>query len=170
LNDYELPVTLVLNKIDLLDDDQLLQNVYLSFKEKCHYLKNTINISALRKQGLNVLKEQLFSYAYPQEWVYPSEIKSEMADLKRVEDFVRAELLTSLRSYLPYIIKQENAGWTELEDGSLRIEQIIYVERESQERIVVGKQGSVIKAVTRRACKAMFAAFKRPVRLYLTVK
>ncbi|CAG8827028.1 19616_t:CDS:2 [Gigaspora margarita] len=171
LNDYELPVTLALNKVDLLDNnDQLLQNVYLNFKEKCHYLKDTVNISALKQQGLSLLKEQLFSYAYPQDWVYPAETKSEMADLKKVEDFVRAEFLTSLRSYLPYIIKQENVGWTVLEDGSLRIDQVIYVERESQERIVIGKKGSVIKVVTRRACKAMVAAFKRPVRLYLTVK
>ncbi|CAG8651022.1 17263_t:CDS:2, partial [Dentiscutata erythropus] len=121
LNDYELPVTLT----DLLDNNnQLLQNVYHSFKERCYYLKNTVNISVLKKTRIRCVKEELFSYTYPQEWVYPVETKSEMADLKKVEDF----------------------------------------------RIVIGKQRSVIKAVTRRACKAMVIAFKRPVRLYLTVK
>ncbi|CAG8466030.1 3310_t:CDS:10 [Diversispora eburnea] len=172
LKDYELPATLILNKIDLLPqakNSNIIQNLFRKFKVQYPYFKDFVSISALQKQGVDKLKEILFTYSRDQEWVYPSGIKTEMADLRRVEDLIRAELLTALRSYLPYSIKQENEGWTLLSDNTLRIDQTLYVERESQQRILVGKQGKIIKSITLKANKAMVEAFKRPIRLYINL-
>ncbi|RHZ54782.1 hypothetical protein Glove_423g52 [Diversispora epigaea] len=173
LKDYELPATLILNKIDLLSqarNSNIVQHLFGKFRVQYPYFKDFISISALQKQGIDKLKEILFSYSHDQEWIYPSGVKTEMADLRRVEDLIRAELLTALRSYLPYSIKQENEGWTLLSDNTLRIDQTLYVERESQQRILVGKQGKVIKSITLKANKAMVEAFKRPIRLYVNCK
>ncbi|CAG8715904.1 5111_t:CDS:2, partial [Acaulospora morrowiae] len=132
LKDYELPSTLVLNKVDLLQQTNradTLRRLEENFRNQYPFFKKIVCVSALERQGL----DNLFSYSYDQEWVYPAEVKYEMADLKRVEDLIRAELLDNLRSYLSYCVKQENEGWTLLSNGTLRIDQTLYVERESQQ-------------------------------------
>jgi GTP-binding protein Era len=93
-----------------------------------------------------------------------------MADLKRVEEVIRIEFFKRLHQYIPYMLKQENVGWTELKDGTLRIDQNVYVERDSQHKIVVGTNGRVINAVVEKATEHIAKVFKRPVKLFIQVK
>lgn len=96
--------------------------------------------------------------------------KTEMADLKRVEEMIRIQFFKRLHQYIPYMLKQENAGWTELKDGTLRIDQNVYVERDSQQKIVVGSQGRIINSVVQEARDQISQAFHRPVQLFIQVK
>lgn len=93
-----------------------------------------------------------------------------MPDLKRVEEIIRVEFFKRLHQYIPYMLKQENVGWTVSKDGTLRIDQHVYVQRESQQRIVVGHQGRIIDNVVSHATEHISKALKRPVKLYIQVK
>ena len=68
------------------------------------------------------------------------------------------------------MLKQENAGWTDMKDGTLRIDQNIYVERDSQQKIVIGHQGRIINSVVEEARTQISQALKRPVKLFIQVK
>lgn len=68
------------------------------------------------------------------------------------------------------MLKQENMAWTELPNGTLKIEQNVYVERDSQHKIVVGANGMVINRVVEEARADISKAFKRPIQLFIQVK
>jgi GTPase Era involved in 16S rRNA processing len=93
-----------------------------------------------------------------------------MPDLKRVEELIRIQFFKRLHQYIPYMLKQENAGWTDMKDGTLRIDQNIYVERDSQQKIVIGHQGRIINSVVEEARTQISQALKRPVKLFIQVK
>lgn len=104
------------------------------------------------------------------EWIFPAEQTSEMSDIQRVEDIIRAQLFERLYGNLPYTLTQENVGWTESAKGVLRIDQNIYVEHDSQQKIVKGSQGKVINNVLASAREQIEKALKRPVKLFLQIK
>ncbi len=106
----------------------------------------------------------------PRPWIYPAEQKTEMADLKRVEELIRIQFFKRLHQYIPYMLKQENIGWTELKDGTLRIDQNVYVERDSQQKIVIGTNGRIINNVVDEAREQISKAFNRPIKLFIQVK
>lgn len=112
----------------------------------------------------------MFEQTSSKPWIYPGDQKTEVADLKRVEDMIRIEFFRRLHQYIPYMIKQENVGWTELKDGTLRIDQNVYVERESQQKIVIGHHGRIINAVVEDARTQISKALKRPIKLFIQVK
>jgi len=93
-----------------------------------------------------------------------------MPDLKRVEEMIRIQFFKRLHQYIPYMLKQENVGWTEMKDGTLRIDQNVYVERDSQQKIVIGYQGRIINSVVEEARAQISQALKRPVKLFIQVK
>ncbi|KAL0088688.1 P-loop containing nucleoside triphosphate hydrolase protein [Phycomyces blakesleeanus] len=170
LKKYSIPATLVFNKMDLLDsDDTILEEVTARYKEGYCHIKQTLYVSALKESGLTKLKDSLFSVSQPKEWAYPKELKSEMSDLKRVEELIRVEFFKRLHQYIPYMLKQENVGWTETEKG-IRIDQTVYVERDSQQKIVVGAKGAVIDQVVQEARTQISLALNRPVQLYIQVR
>ncbi|KAI9012037.1 P-loop containing nucleoside triphosphate hydrolase protein [Phycomyces nitens] len=170
LKKYSIPATLVFNKMDLLNsDDTILEEVRARYKNGYEHIKQTLYVSALHESGLNRLKDSLFSASQPKEWAYPKELKSEMSDLKRVEELIRVEFFKRLHQYIPYMLKQENVGWTETERG-IRIDQTVYVERDSQQKIVVGANGAVIDQVVQEARIQISKALKRPVQLYIQVR
>lgn len=112
----------------------------------------------------------MFDNSSPKDWLYPVEQKIEMPNLKRVEEIIRVEFFKKLHHYIPYMLKQENIGWTEVNDKMLVIDQNVYVERESQLKIVVGTNGSVINNVVLNAREKISRAFGKQVRLNLQVK
>jgi len=77
--------------------------------------------------GIQELRSHLLSLTKAGPWLYPADQKSDQSDLNRVEDIIRSELYAAIK--VPYSIKQVNAGWTELEDGVLRIDQNLVVDR-----------------------------------------
>ncbi|KAF7727180.1 hypothetical protein EC973_007955 [Apophysomyces ossiformis] len=171
LKDMETPATLIFNKMDLLDHDYTkLQDVMLRYQSSYPFIKNVLYVSAINDVNLDETKSTLFNYCQPKPWIYPAEQTCEMPPLKRVEELIRVEFFKRLHQYIPYMLKQENVGWTELENGTLRIDQNIYVERESQQKIVIGANGMVINRVVENARTQISRALRRPIQLYIQVK
>lgn len=171
LRDLNIPATLVFNKMDLIyEDHDLLAEVEERYIKGYPHIKNTLHISAVYEEGLTDVKKILFDASPAKPWVYPAGQKTEVADLKRVEEMIRIQFFKRLHQYIPYMLKQENVGWTELKDGTLRIDQNVYVERDSQQKIVVGTNGRIINTVVEEAREQISKAFNRPVKLFIQVK
>ncbi|KAI7893215.1 P-loop containing nucleoside triphosphate hydrolase protein [Mucor mucedo] len=171
LKDLNIPATLIFNKMDLIyEDRESLSEVQERYVQGYTQFKNTLHISAVYEEGLTQVKNILFEHSTAKPWIYPVEQKTEMADLKRVEEMIRIQFFKRLHQYIPYMLKQENAGWTVLKDGTLRIDQNVYVERDSQQKIVVGTNGRIINSVVEEARDQISKAFNRPVKLFLQVK
>ncbi|CAO3630051.1 unnamed protein product [Cunninghamella echinulata] len=172
LSALNIPATLIFNKMDITttDNKKELEEVANEFKKEYPNLQNVLYISALEEDGLDDIKKILFDSSKPNLWLYPKDLKLEMSDLKRVEELIRVQFFKRLHQYLPYMLKQENVGWTELKNGTLRIEQNVYVERDSQHKIVVGANGMIINRVIEDARHDISKAFKRPIQLFIQVK
>ncbi|KAI8334758.1 P-loop containing nucleoside triphosphate hydrolase protein [Chlamydoabsidia padenii] len=172
LSTLDIPATLIFNKMDVIGTDEMasLQKIGKQFKSIYPHIRNELYISALEEDGIDDVKKILFNSAKAQPWLYPPEQTLEISDLKRVEELIRVQFFKRLHRYIPYMLKQENMGWTELPNGTLRIEQNVYVERDSQHKIVVGANGMVINRVVEEAREDISKAFKRPIQLFIQVK
>lgn len=159
---------LLLNKIDLVEKDTLLQlasaaNARLPFAA-------TFMISALNGSGVADVKIWLAQQVPPGPWLYPPEQISDAPLRQLAAEITREKLFARLHQELPYQSMVETTEWKELKDGSIRIEQTIYVERESQRKIVLGKGGQTIKAIGADARRDIAEAADAPVHLFLFVK
>ncbi len=103
-------------------------------------------------------------------WLYPEDQISDAPMRQLAAEITREKLYLRLHQELPYQSTVETEVWKELEDGSVRIEQTIYVERESQRKIVLGKGGQAIKAIGAAARAEIAVAIEQPVHLFLLVK
>lgn len=162
------PTALVLNKIDLVEKPNLLAladeaNARAPFAA-------TFMVSALNGDGVADLKRWL-AEAVPQgPWLYPEDQIADAPSRTLAAEITREKLYLRLHQELPYQSTVETEAWTERPDGSVRIEQTIYVERESQRKIVLGKGGATIKAIGAAARKEIAALIEQPVHLFLFVK
>jgi len=162
------PKVLVLNKIDLVDRLALLAltreaNQYASFAA-------TFMISALSGDGVPDLKRWLAAHAPAGPWLYPPDQISDAPLRQLAAEITREKLYLRLHQELPYQSTIETEVWKELKDGAVRIEQTLYVERESQRKIVLGKGGQTLKAIGSAARAEIAAAIEQPVHLFLHVK
>jgi GTP-binding protein Era len=159
---------LVLNKVDLVDKPALL-TLARTLNERMTFAA-IFMLSALSGDGVADLKRWLGEHVPAGPWLYPEDQIS-VAPLRQLAaEITREKLYLRLHQELPYQSTVETEVWKELRDGSVRIEQIIYVERESQRKIVLGKGGSAIKAIGAAARKDIAAAIEQPVHLFLFVK
>jgi GTPase len=168
LNDVRAAKVLVLNKVDLVDKPKLLAlaqalNARASFAA-------TFMVSALSGDGVADLKSFLAANVPAGPWLYPEDQISDAPVRQLAAEITREKLFLRLHQELPYQSTVETEAWKELKDGSVRIEQTIYVERESQRKIVLGKGGQTIKAIGSAARSDIAAAIERPVQLFLFVK
>ncbi|KAI8099029.1 P-loop containing nucleoside triphosphate hydrolase protein [Halteromyces radiatus] len=172
LSSLTIPATLIFNKMDVtsVNQKEVLERISDEFKKAYPSIKNVLYISALEEDGIDGVKDILFTSSKAQAWLYPPDQKLEMSALKRVEELIRVQFFKRLHRYIPYMLKQENMGWTELKNGGLRIEQNVYVERDSQHKIVVGANGMIINRVIEDARQEISKAFKRPIQLFIQVK
>jgi GTPase len=162
------PKALALNKIDLVAKPVLLAlagtaNERLAFAA-------TFMISALNGDGLADLKAWLAREVPLGPWLYPEDQMSDAPLRSLAAEITREKLFLRLHQELPYRSTVETEAWKEEPDGSVRIEQTIYVERESQRKIVLGKGGQTIKAIGSDARKEIAALTGQPVHLFLFVK
>jgi len=162
------PKVLVLNKVDLVDKPKLLA-LTQSLNERVPFAA-TFMISALKGDGIADLKGFLAAHVPPGPWLYPEDQMS-VAPLRQLAaEITREKLYLRLHQELPYQSTVETDIWKELRDGAVRIEQTIYVERESQRKIVLGKGGATIKAIGAAARADIAAAIEQKVHLFLFVK
>jgi GTP-binding protein Era len=162
------PKALALNKIDLVAKPVLLA-LARTANERVGFFA-TFMISALNGDGLADLKAWLAREVPLGPWLYPEDQMSDAPLRSLAAEITREKLFLRLHQELPYRSTVETEAWKEQPDGSVRIEQTIYVERESQRKIVLGKGGQTIKAIGSDARKEIAALIGQPVHLFLFVK
>jgi GTPase len=162
------PKLLLLNKIDLLERAKLLA-LAKAANERVPFAA-TFMISALSGDGVGDAKRWLAETMPPGPWLYPPDQMSDAPLRQLAAEITREKLFHRMHQELPYQSTVETESWKELRDGSVRIEQTIYVERESQRKIVLGKGGAAIKAISTAARKEIAEIAERPVHLFLFVK
>jgi len=159
---------LVLNKVDRVDPP-----VLLTLAQKANELvtfDQTFMISALNGSGCKDLAKYLAENVPNGPWYYPEDQISDMPMRQLAAEITREKLYLRLHEELPYASTVETERWEERKDGSVRIEQVIYVERESQRPIVLGKGGQTLKWIGQKAREELIEILDRPVHLFLTVK
>jgi GTPase len=162
------PKILVLNKIDLVPREKLLAltkavNDRLAFEQ-------TFMVSALSGDGVDDLRRTLAAMVPPGPFHYPEDQMSDAPMRHLAAEITREKIFRQLHQELPYQSTVETDSWTERKDKSVRIEQTIFVERESQRKIVLGKGGSAIKSIGADARKEIAEILGQPVHLFLFVK
>ncbi|HTZ01696.1 MAG TPA: GTPase Era [Xanthobacteraceae bacterium] len=168
LGDVRAPKVLVLNKVDLVDKPALLA-LTERLNEKAGFAA-TFMISALSGDGVADLRAYFAARLPPGPWLYPEDQISDAPMRQLAAEITREKLYLRLHQELPYQSTVATEVWKELKDGSVRIEQTIYVERESQRKIVLGKGGQAIKAIGAAARADIAKAVEQPVHLFLHVK
>jgi GTPase len=168
LADVRAVKVLVLNKVDLVDKPALL-GLTQTLNERAAFAA-TFMVSALSGDGVADLESWFAAHVPQGPWLYPEDQIS-VAPLRQfAAEITREKLFFWLHQELPYQSTVETEVWKELKDGAVRIEQTIYVERESQRKIVLGKGGATIKAIGAAARADIAAAIEQPVHLFLFVK
>ncbi len=159
---------LIINKIDLVARPSLLalaQDANARVRFDASFM-----LSALTGDGVEDLKSWLAADVPSGPWHYPEDEISDAPLRSVAAEITREKLYLRLHEELPYQSTVETDAWKDLKDGSVRIEQTIYVERESQRKIVLGKGGQTIKAIGADARREIAAIVGAPVHLFLFVK
>jgi GTPase len=159
---------LILNKIDVVPRDTLL-SLTKAANEKAAF-EATFMISALTGDGVADLKQWLAARMLPGPWLYPPDQMSDAPVRQLAAEITREKLFERLHQELPYHSTVETEVWKQLRHGDLRIEQTIYVERESQRKILLGMGGQAIKAIGEAARKEIAEIVDAKVHLFLFVK
>ena len=159
---------LVLNKVDVVAKPPLLALTQI-LNERAAFAA-IFMISALTGDGVADLKRWLGEHVPAGPWLYPADQIADAPLRQLAAEITREKLYLRLHQELPYQSTVETEVWKELKDGSVRIEQTIYVERESQRKIVLGKGGQTIKAIGAAARADIAVAIEQPVHLFLFVK
>jgi GTP-binding protein Era len=159
---------LALNKIDAIKRDTLLA-LAARFQAEGIF-EEIFMISALTGDGVGDLLRHLAAALPEGPWLYPEDQLSDLPERLLAAEVTREKLFLDLHQELPYALTVETESWDERKDGSLRLEQTIYVQRDSQKAIVLGKGGRTIKAVREASQAELTETLGRPVHLFLFVK
>ncbi|MBH0239968.1 GTPase Era [Methylobrevis albus] len=168
LADLKRPKILILNKIDTVKRDSLL--ALASDANQRVDFSATFMVSALNGSGTEDLLDH-FAAAVPEgPWLYPEDQISDLPMRMLAAEITREKVFLRLHDELPYSSTVETEQWKDMKGNAARIEQTIYVERESQRKIVLGKGGQTIKAISMAARQEIQDILERPVHLFLFVK
>ncbi len=162
------PVIAVLNKVDLVKKPKLLELTVDLLALKA--FDEVFMVSALTGDGIEDLKSYLARIVPDGPWLFPEDQLSDASLRQTASEITREKLFLRLHEELPYALTVETTGWKTLRDGSVRIEQTIFVERESQRRIVLGAKGAMIKEIGQAARTEIAEIAGIPVHLFLFVK
>jgi GTP-binding protein Era len=168
LPELKRPKVLILNKIDLIERSKLLE-MAAKLNEKVPFA-HTFMISALKGDGIQTLKRQLAEMMPEGPWLYPEDQISDAPLRMLAAEITREKIYERLHEELPYQSTVETDQWQQRPDGSVRIEQTVFVERDSQRKIVLGKGGQTIKAIGQAARKEIAEIAEAPVHLFIFVK
>ena len=168
LGDVKPPKLQILNKVDVVAKEALLDLAKAA--NAAAKFEATFMVSALTGDGVADLKVWLAQRVPPGPWLYPPEQMSDAPIRQLAAEITREKLFERLHQELPYHSTVETESWKELRAGDIRIEQTIYVERESQRKIVLGKGGQTIKAIGEAARREIAAIVEAKVHLFLFVK
>ena len=168
LEKANLKVMLAINKIDTVQREKLL--TLADELNKRYPFTDTFMISAMKGHGVHDLKETLAARMPQGPWLYPEDQMADLPLRMLASEITREKLFLRLHDELPYASTVETETWQERKDGSVRIEQVIFVERDSQKKIVLGKNGQTVKAIGQAARAEIAEAIGQTVHLFLFVK
>ena len=159
---------LVLNKIDLVKRKDLLAlaaefNASKNFDE-------TFMISALKGDGVGDILSRLAGILPKGPWMFPENQLSDLPQRLMAAEVTREHLFLQTHQEVPYSTTVETESWEEFKDGSVKIEQTIYVQRDSQKVIVLGKKGARLREIGASARQELTIMFSRKVHLFIYVK
>jgi GTP-binding protein Era len=169
LGSAKLPRIAVLNKIDRVEDKARLLTLAKTLDEKLKF-DRIFMVSALEGEGLADLRSYLAGIVPPGPWHYGEEDLTDVPMRVQAAELTRECIYRYLHQELPYTTTVETTDWKTFKDGSARIEQTIYVERDGQKKIVLGKGGATIKRISTEARRAIEEMAGHRVHLFLFVK
>jgi GTP-binding protein Era len=168
LKEVRQPKILILNKIDLVPRDSLL--ALTAAANELVVFERTFMISATNGDGVSDIRDY-FAAAMPKgPWLYPEDEISDVPMRLMAAEITREKLFLRLHEELPYQSTVETDSWQELKDGSVRIEQTIFVERDGQKKIVLGQGGKMVKSISMDARREISSEIEKKVHLFLHVK
>jgi len=159
---------LALNKIDLLPRDQLL--ALASQLSDKGVFEEIFMISALKGDGCEDVMDRLTKTLPLGPWMFPEDQLSDLPQRLMAAEVTREFLLLQVHQEVPYAAAVETETWEEFQDGSVKIDQTIYVQRDSQKAIVLGKKGTRIKEIGASARAELSEIFGRKVHLFIHLK
>ena len=159
---------LLLNKVDVVDKPALLA-LATTLNERAKF-ETVFMISALTGDGVADVRTWLAGQVPLGPWHYPEDQISDAPMRQLAAEITREKMFHRLHQELPYQSTVETELWKEMKDGSVRIEQTIYVERDSQKKIVIGKGGQTLKSIGADARREISAIVEGRVHLFLFVK
>lgn len=159
---------LVINKVDLVQREKLLALAQAA-NERMKFAR-TFMIAAISGDGVDDIRTTLAEMVPPGPYLYPEDQMSDAPMRQLAAEITREKIYQKLHQELPYQSTVETDKWEERKDKSVRIEQTIYVERESQRKIVLGKGGATIKSIGADSRKELMQILDVPVHLFLFVK
>jgi len=159
---------LVLNKVDLVDNKTLL-SLIKNFEAMCSF-DATFIISALTGEGSKEVLSYLAKNLPKGPWLYPEDEITDLPARLLAAEITREQIFMRLHQELPYATTVETEEWTERDDGAIVINQIIYLKKAGHKKIVIGKNGSMIKMLGKAARIEIEQILERSVHLFLFVK
>lgn len=161
-------VILALNKVDAVKRDELLAISQKLFETGVY--DEVFMISATTGSGVDDLKARLAALMPQGPWLYPEDQTADLPARLLAAEITREKLYLRVHEELPYAAAVETTAFQERKDGGVRIEQTIYVERESQRPIVLGKGGQTLKWIGQKSREELIQLLDRPVHLFLHVQ
>ncbi|MBM2577195.1 GTPase Era [Jannaschia sp. Os4] len=162
------PVWLAINKIDRVKSEVLL-GLTADLNARRPFAQ-TFMISAEKGHGVPALKAALAEAMPEGPYLYPEDQIADLPTRMIAAEITREKLTLRLHQELPYQLTVETEGWEERKDGSVRIDQLIYVQRDGHKGIVLGNKGETVKAVGKAAREELEGFLDRRVHLFLQVK
>lgn len=168
LKKNKLAAVLVLNKIDLVKPEKLLE---LSAQlNDLHDFSETFMLSASMGEGVKEFENRIAAQMPESPFMFPADQVSDLPNRLLAAEITREKLYMNLNQELPYVTTVLTDSWKDLDNGAIRLDQTIYVEREKQRQIVLGKNGAMIKKIGMQARKELEDLFECRVHLFLFVK
>jgi GTP-binding protein Era len=168
LKAHDLKAVLVLNKIDLIKRDELLSLSQKLFESGVY--SDVFMISASNGDRIKDLADFLVTLMPESPYLYPEDQIADLSERMLAAEVTREKLYLRVHDELPYGLTVETEGWKDQRDGSVRIEQTVYVEREAHKPMILGKGGQTIKWVSTAARTDLEEQLGRKVHLFLFVK
>ena len=159
---------LVLNKIDKIKRDALLE-ISLKLNEACDF-DATFMVSAINGNGVDKFVSYLADNVPEGPWHYPEDHLTDMPMRLMAAEITREKIFHLLHQEIPYALTVETQKWDNFRNGDIKIDQIIFINREAHKKIILGKNGSMIKKIGERSRQELEEIFDTKVHLKLFVK
>jgi GTP-binding protein Era len=167
LKEENIQIIIILNKIDLIKKANLLAIIKALDDMD---LKDILMISAENKEGVEDLKNFLFSKAKPQSWIYGDDYITDAPMRFSASEVTREKLFLKLNQELPYSLTVKTDSYEVLDNGEVKIHQTIFILKESQKKIILGKNGNLIKEIGSLSRHELSKMIGNNVHLYLFIK